>query len=108
MTHLLHMDTLKLFTSKEEKLAEQLQLVKRYTEDIEMQFRLDKCAKCTFVQGEPTKTDTLKIDRDTTIQELEKLSIIQIPRIRRGPLNMSQPNAQNNYQRMPAKNEAVP
>ena len=35
---------------------------------IKKEFGLDKCAKCTFVQGKPTKMDNIKIDLDTTIQ----------------------------------------
>ena len=58
------MDDLKLFAPNDENLMEQLRLVKRYSND-------GKCAKCTFVEGRATKTDNIKIDLDTTIQELE-------------------------------------
>ena len=54
MTHLPYMDDLKLFAPNDKKLAEQLKLVKRYSDDIQMGFVRDKCAKCTFVQGRPT------------------------------------------------------
>ena len=64
------MDDLKLFTPNEEKLAKLLKLVKQYSKDIEMEFELDKCAKCTFVQDNPTKTDNRKIDLERTIQQL--------------------------------------
>ena len=43
------MDDLKLFVPNENKLADQLKLVKQYSEDIRMEFGLDKYAKCTFV-----------------------------------------------------------
>ena len=36
-----------------------------------MEFGIDKCAKCTFVQDKPTKVDNIKIDLETTIQQLE-------------------------------------
>ena len=52
-------------------LTEQLKLVKRFSEDIQMEFGLDKCAKCTFVDGKPTKTNNIKVDLETTIQQLE-------------------------------------
>ena len=44
-THLLYMDYLKLITRNYKKLADQLKLVKQYSEDIQMHFGLDKCAK---------------------------------------------------------------
>ena len=58
------------FAPNDEKLAEQLKLVKWYSDDFQMEFGLDKCAKCTFVQWRPTKMDSIKIDINT-IQELE-------------------------------------
>ena len=45
------MDDLKLFAPNDEKLTEQLKLVKRFSEDIQMKFGRDKYAKCTFVEG---------------------------------------------------------
>ena len=65
------MDDLKLFAPNDKKLTEQLKLVKRFSEDIQMEFGLEKCAKCTFVKGKPTKTDNIKIDLETIIQQLE-------------------------------------
>ena len=59
------MDDLKVFASKDEKLAEQLKLVKQY--DVKMEFGLDKCFRCTFIQGKSTKAGNIKIDLDTTI-----------------------------------------
>ena len=62
VTHLLYMDDLKAFAQNDEKLAEHLKLVKRYSDDIQMEFGPDKCAKRTFVQGKSTKTENIKID----------------------------------------------
>ena len=62
------MDDLKLFASNDKKLADELKLVKQYSEDIRMEFGLDKCAKCTFVQGKTKRTDNISIDQ-STIQE---------------------------------------
>ena len=71
VTHLLYMDYLKLFAPIDKKVTEQEKLVKRFSEDIEMEFGLDKCAKCTFVEDKPTITDNIKIDLETTKQQLE-------------------------------------
>ena len=64
------MDDSKLFAPNDKKLAE-LKLVKRYSDDIQVEFGIDKHAKCTFVQSRPTKPDNIKIDTNTTIQELD-------------------------------------
>ena len=34
-----------------------------------MEFDRDKCAKYIFLQGRPTKTDNIKMDLETTMQE---------------------------------------
>ena len=68
--HLLHVDDAKLFAPNDKKLAE-LKLVKRYSDDIQVEFGIDKHAKCTFIQSRPTKTANIKIDLATTIQELD-------------------------------------
>ena len=57
VTYLLYMDDIKLFTPNDKKLADQLKLVNQYS-DIRMEFGLDKCAKCTFVQGKTIKQTT--------------------------------------------------
>ena len=62
---------LKLFILNDEKLTEQLKLVRWFSEDIQMEFGQDKCAMCTFGQGKPTKTDNISISLETTIQKLE-------------------------------------
>ena len=69
VTHLLYMDDLKLVAPNDEELAEQLKLVKGYPDDIQMEFAIDKCANCTFIQGRQTKTDKIKIDTNATMQE---------------------------------------
>ena len=101
VAHLLYMDDLKLFAPNDEKSVEQLKLVKRYSDDIQMEFGWDKCVKYSFVWGKPTKTDNIKTRHKYNTGARER-SIIQIPRSRRGPPNMSQTNSQNNWQRIPA------
>ena len=70
VTHLLHMDDIKLSAPNDKKLTDQLKLVNQYSEEIRMEFGLDKCAKCSFVQGKTKRTDNISIDESTTIQEL--------------------------------------
>ena len=41
MTYLLYLDDLNVFALNDEKLAEQLQIMKWYSDDIQMEFGLD-------------------------------------------------------------------
>ena len=49
-----------------------LTIVKTFSDDIKMEFGLDKCAKATFKRGRLTKTTNLHLDVDTVIEELEQ------------------------------------
>jgi len=83
------MDVFKIFAPNDVRLTEQLKLVKRYSNDIEMEFGLDKCVKCTFVQGRPTKTHMKNQPKYNNIVARQR-RIMQMPWRRRGPPIMSQ------------------
>jgi hypothetical protein len=51
ISHLLYMDDLKLIAKSEEELQKQLQMVKNFSNDIHMEFGLNKCAKIAFKTG---------------------------------------------------------
>ena len=71
LTHLLYMDDLKLFSSSDEKLQNQLETVKEFSDDIGMKFGLDKCAKVTFKKGKYIHGENMDIDVDTSIRQLD-------------------------------------
>jgi hypothetical protein len=48
------MDDLKLIAKSEVELQKQIQTVKNFSDDINMEFGLDKCAKITFKRGKLT------------------------------------------------------
>jgi hypothetical protein len=48
------MDDLKLIAKSEKELQKQIQIVKTFSDDIYMEFGLDKCAKITFKRGKLT------------------------------------------------------
>jgi hypothetical protein len=54
ISHLLYMDDLKLIAKSEEELQKQIQTFKTFSDDIRMEFGLDKCAKITFKRGKLT------------------------------------------------------
>ena len=66
------MDDLKLIAKSEEELQKQIQTVKTFSDDINMEFGLEKCAKITFKRGKPTHSQNLVTDTNREIQELEQ------------------------------------
>ena len=51
ISHLLYVDDWKLIAKSEEELRKQIQTVKTFSDDIHMDFGLEKCAKVTFKKG---------------------------------------------------------
>ena len=72
ISHLLYMDDLKLIAKSEEELQKQIQTVKTFSNDINMEFGLEKCAKITFKRGKLTHSQNLVIDTNREIQDLEQ------------------------------------
>ena len=66
------MDDLKLIAKSEEELQKQIQTVKIFSDDINMEFGLEKCAKITFKRGKLTHLHNLVINTNRDIQELEQ------------------------------------
>ena len=66
------MDNLKLIAKSEEELQKQIQTVKTFSNDIHMEFGLEKCAKITFKRGKLTHSQNLVIDTNRVIEELEQ------------------------------------
>ena len=71
-SHLLYMDDIKLYSANETQQKGLLQTVKKFSDDIHMEFGLDKCAKATFKNGKISKTENIAIDSSTVIRELEQ------------------------------------
>jgi hypothetical protein len=72
ISHLLYMDDLKLFARSEEELRKQVHTVKTFSDDIHMEFGLEKCAKITFKRGKLIQSQNFVIDINREIQELEQ------------------------------------
>jgi hypothetical protein len=66
------MDDLKLIAKSEEELQRQIQTVKIFSEDIHMEFGLEKCVKITYKRGKLIHSQNLVIDINREIQELEQ------------------------------------
>ena len=70
-SHLLYMYDIKLYASNDSQLEGLLHTVKQFSDDINMKFRSDKCAKVTFKRGTLKSTQDIVLNRDTVIKELE-------------------------------------
>jgi hypothetical protein len=80
MSHILYMDDLKLIAKLYEEFQKQIQTVKTFSNDIHMEFGLNKCAKITFKRGKLTHSQNLVIDVNREIQELKQGKNLQVLR----------------------------
>ena len=72
INHLFYMDDLKTFGKNDREQTSLLTIVKGFSDDIQMEFGLEKCSKAAFKKGKLTTTENIQIDLDTTIQQLEQ------------------------------------
>ena len=72
VNHLFYMDDLKTFTRDDNQQTGLLTIVKTFSDDIRMEFGLDKCAKATFKSGRLTQTTNIDLDIDTVIKEIDQ------------------------------------
>jgi len=71
INHLFYMDDLKTYAKNDKEQTGILHTVKTFSDDIRMEFGLEKCAKATFKKGKLTNSQNIQIDIDTTIKELD-------------------------------------
>lgn len=65
LDHLLYMDDLKVIAKSETELEEQLTTVRRFSDDIQMEFGTDKCATAVFKRGRlQTRCNIREVDLD--------------------------------------------
>ena len=69
---MLYMDDLKLFGKNDAELTQLLKIVQSFSNCINMNFNVKKCAKLTIKRGKYCKSENIKLDSTTTIQELEQ------------------------------------
>ena len=72
INHLLFMDDLKLYAGSDNDLGQLLEVVHTFSNDIRMEFGLDKCAKCSLRSGKKVQADNIQIELGTEIRDLEE------------------------------------
>ena len=71
INHLFYMDDLKLFARSDQQLQGLLNIVKHFSDDIRMEFGLDKYVKATFFRGKLVKAKNITLDTTTVITDLD-------------------------------------
>jgi len=66
------MDDLKLIVKSEEEIRKHIQTVKTFSDDIHLDFGLEKCAKIRFKKEKLIHSQNLVIDINRELQELEQ------------------------------------
>jgi len=72
ISHLLYMDDLKLIAKSEEEHQKQIQTVKTFSDDIYMEYGLEKCAKVAFKREKQAHSQNMGVNINREIQELEQ------------------------------------
>ena len=65
------MDDLKFFAKNDQQLQGLLSIVNQFSDDIWMEFGLDKCAKATFFRRKLLNAKNNTLDTTTVIRDLE-------------------------------------
>ena len=66
------MDDLQLFARNDNELTGLLDTVKKFSDDVGMQFGRDICAKVTYIKRKIAKAKKITLDVDTTSRGLEQ------------------------------------
>ena len=72
VSHLLFMDDLKLYASSDQLLNRLIQTVHKFSNDIHMEFGLDKCAKCSIEAGNKVESGGVQLSDGTEIADLQE------------------------------------
>ena len=66
------MDDLKLYAKDNNEREGLLRIVKEFSDDIGMEFRLSKCVKATFKRDKLEKSDHVQLDEETVMKDEAK------------------------------------
>ena len=64
------MDDLKIYAETDQKLSQLIEEVHKFSKDINMEFGLDKCSKCTIKKGKKVATENIQLDEENCIEDL--------------------------------------
>ena len=65
------MDDLKLYAANDQQLNNQIKIVKTFSDDIRMNFGIEKCSKVTIKRGRVKKSDNIILDNGEILKALD-------------------------------------
>lgn len=71
VNHLIYMDDIKIFGQRREDMEEMIGIVKRFSDDICMEFGLEKCATASFKKGKISTSANITVENNCSIKTLE-------------------------------------
>ena len=72
INHLFYVDDLKLYGISDNQLTWLINTVKNVSDDIKMEFGLDKCAKASFKKGKKVSAKGIPLNDNQVIQDLDQ------------------------------------
>ena len=72
INHLFYVDDLKLYGTSDKQLTGLINTMKNVSDDIKMEFGLDKCAKASFKRGKKVSAEGIPLNDNQVIQDLDQ------------------------------------
>ena len=72
INHLFYVDDLKLYGTSDNQLTGLINTVKNVSDDIKMEFGLDKCAKASFKRGKKVSAKGIPLNDNQVIKDLDQ------------------------------------
>ena len=72
INHLFYVHDLKLYGISDKQLTGLINTVKNVSDDIKMEFGLDKCAKASFKRGKKVSAEGIPLNDNQVIQDLDQ------------------------------------
>ena len=73
--HLFYVDDLKRYGTSDNQITGLINTVKNVSDDIKMEFGLDKCAKASFKRGKKVSAEGIPLNNNRMIQDLDQAEI---------------------------------
>ena len=77
INHPFYVDDLKVYGTSDKQLTGLINTVKNVSDDIKMEFGLDKCAKASFKRGKKVSADGIPLNDNHVIQDLDQAKTYQ-------------------------------
>ena len=72
INHLFYVDDLKLYATSDNQLTGLMNTVKNVSDEIKMEFALDKCAKASLKRGKKVAAEAIPLNDSQVIQDLDQ------------------------------------